>query len=48
MFDLHLGAQLRVSSEQFKEGFFVTGNPGQGKSVALVQIALEIIKNNLN
>jgi len=46
MFDIQVGAQLRLSSEKFKDGFFVTGNPGQGKSVMLEQIALELIKNS--
>ena len=45
MFELHLGENLQVSSEKFKEGFFVAGNPGQGKTVFLVQLALELIKN---
>lgn len=45
MFDLHLGAQLRISSDKFKEGFFLTGNPGQGRSIFLAQTILELIKN---
>lgn len=45
MFDFHLGAKLLISSEKFKEGFFVTGNPGQGKTILLTQIALEAIRN---
>jgi hypothetical protein len=45
MFDLHLGAQLRVPSVAFKDGFFVTGNAGQGKSVWLEQLMIEVIKN---
>ncbi|MFH1405070.1 MAG: hypothetical protein ABIH21_03160 [Patescibacteria group bacterium] len=45
MFELHLGENLRISSDKFKEGFFVTGNPGQGKTTFLVQLALEVIKN---
>jgi hypothetical protein len=45
MFDLHLGASLRVPSVKFLDGFFLTGNPGQGKSVTLEQIVLEAVKN---
>ena len=45
MFDLHLGASLRVPSVAFKDGFFVTGNAGQGKSVWLEQLMIEVIKN---
>ena len=45
MFELHVGAKLDISSKKFLEGFFITGNPGQGKSVTLSQIILEVIKN---
>ena len=46
MFDIHLGDNLRIPSDKFKEGFYITGNPGQGKTVSLINIALEAIKNN--
>jgi hypothetical protein len=45
MFDFHLGAQLRVPSVKFQDGFFLTGNAGQGKSILLEQIVLDLIKN---
>lgn len=45
MFDLHLGAQLRVPSVAFKDGFFLVGDAGQGKSVWLEQLMTEVIKN---
>lgn len=46
MFDIHLGDNLHIPSDKFKEGFFITGNPGQGKTVSLTNITLEVIKNN--
>jgi hypothetical protein len=45
MFEIHLGENLHIPSEKFKEGFFIAGSPGQGKSTTLLHIALGAIKN---
>ena len=45
MFDFHLGDGLTVSSAALSSPLVVLGRAGQGKSVFLLQVALELIKN---
>lgn len=45
MFDFHLGNGLVVSSSAVQSPLVVLGRPGQGKTVFLLQYALELIKN---
>ncbi|MFH1426057.1 MAG: hypothetical protein ABIG66_01340 [Candidatus Kerfeldbacteria bacterium] len=46
MFDFHLGDGLTVPSTAVSSPFVVLGKAGQGKTVFLMQLALELIKNN--
>ncbi len=45
MFELHLGDKLSVPSTLFDDPLFLTGRPGQGKSVTFLAIAHALVRN---
>ncbi|EKD43592.1 MAG: hypothetical protein ACD_72C00211G0001 [uncultured bacterium] len=44
MFDFHLGDKLTVPSAVIKSPLVVLGKSGQGKSISIIQLVLELIK----
>lgn len=45
MLELHLGQKTVISFEGVKSPILVLGRPGQGKSILILQICLELIRN---